>query len=62
MSAIGWPAVSLSVSGSFLGTAVKTAVEVKLPIMCAGGQPAQPGYIRSVKCTPRKVSYGKQLQ
>lgn len=37
----------LSESESFLGT----AVEVKLPVNCAVGQPAQPSHMRTAKGT-----------
>lgn len=45
MSVLGRPAGLLSVSESFLGT----VVEVKLPVNCAGGQPAQPSRIRTTE-------------
>lgn len=47
MSALGRPAVPLSVSESFLGT----AAEVKLPVNCAGGQPAHLSHMRTAKGT-----------
>lgn len=47
MSAIGQPAVLLSMLESVFGT----AAEVKLPVNCVGVQLAQPSHMRTAKGT-----------
>lgn len=51
MSAMGWPAVLLSVSESIFGS----AAEVKLQVNCVGVQLAQASHMRTAKVMFRNV-------